>query len=115
VRVSVGGRGIGVKVAVIGQNVNVGLGVAGTGVRVAAMTRVWVGSSRAVGVGGVTTVGKDWVGVGSRVEVGARRGTGVAVATGCVAGGIYDVGVTNGVGVSDTGTGAMLNAANPTQ
>jgi hypothetical protein len=102
--------GLGVKVAVAGKNVG-----ARVGVSVGARVGVSVAVAVSVSVGERTWVGKDWVGVASRVSVG-RRGVKVSVADGMVVG-VWLAGgrVTRGVGVSETGGGALARAITPTQ
>jgi hypothetical protein len=90
-------------------------------------TRVAVGDGVGVSGGGVglgvdTTVGKDWVGVGSSVAVprggcalgtlGVGTGVGVWVAEGV---GLTGSRVARGVTVSETAGGAVTSAAMPRQ
>lgn len=98
----------------VGGRVPVGVTV---GVSVGMAVGVSVGVGVSVSVAEGIRVGKNWVGVASSVAVGSRgvaesvssRGTtGVLVA---VAGGK----VTRGVGVSETGGGAVLSAMTPKQ
>ncbi len=129
-RVAVGvSVGVGVPVRVgVGVSVPVGVMVGvsvGTrvpvGVAVGVCTCVAVGDGVIVSGGGValgvdTTVGKDWVGVGSRVAVGVRgveTDVGVRVTDGVtpLAGGR----VARGVTVRETAGGAVTNAVIPRQ
>ena len=96
----------------VGVSVPVGVTV---GVSVGTTVGVSVGVGVSVSVAEGTTVGKNWVGVGSRVRVGSR---GVNVSVGgegtnavAVAGG----GVTRGVGVSEMGGGAVVSPMIPRQ
>jgi hypothetical protein len=104
---------VGVLVGVlVGGRVPVGVTV---GVSVGKAVGVSVGVSVSVDVAEGTAVGKNWVGVGSRVEVGSR---GVKVGIGSVGtAGVLVAGgrVTKGVAVSENGGGAVVSAMIPRQ
>lgn len=96
----------------VGGRVPVGVTV---GVSVGTTVGVSVGTGVSVDVAEGTAVGKNWVGVGSRVEVGSL---GVKVGTGSVGtAGVLVAGgrVTKGVAVSENGGGAVVNAMIPRQ
>jgi hypothetical protein len=104
---------VGVLVGVfVGGRVPLGVTV---GVSVGTTVGVSVGTGVSVDVAEGTTVGKNWVGVGSRVEVGSlgvKVGTGSVGTAGVLVGGGR---VTKGVAVSENGGGAVVNAMIPRQ
>ncbi len=116
--------GVGVLVCVgVGISVSVGVMVGVSvgdrvpvGVAVGVCTGVAVGDGVIVSLGVVTAVGKDWVGVGSRVAVGAcgvDTSVGVRVTDGVTP--LAGDRVARGVTVRETAGGAVTSAVMPRQ